>query len=62
MGQVCVFFLAPERATRGFGGGLDFDPRFCHAFTHVIAASDRFRHDFVPCGSMPTGGCRKAIS
>ena len=52
----------PSATKTLFGGGIDVYRRFCHASPHEIAAPNRFRHVFGPCGSMPTGGCRKAIS
>ena len=38
---------------------LDVYLRFCHALRRDNAASNRFRHVFGPCGSVPTGGAEK---
>ncbi len=42
--------------------GLTFIAASAMLAPHEIVASDRFRHVFGPCGAMPTGGWRKAIS
>jgi hypothetical protein len=50
------------RACGHICGGIDFDPRFCHAFSHEIGAPDRFWHAFGPFGPRPYGVSQKAIS
>ena len=45
-----------------FCGGIDFDPRFCHAPPSEFAIQDRFLNDCGPFGPRQTGGHRKAIS
>jgi hypothetical protein len=63
--QAGPFFARYLMVGDAFGhicGGIDFDPRFCHAFSHEIGAPDRFWHAFGPFGPRPYGVSQKAIS